>query len=66
MGPESFQKSEVYLRTAISVDAAGWASYGKVKMPDYRWGIFLADPVKDKKIHFGDNIGKPVWQQEVP
>ena len=28
-------------------------------------GIFLADPVKDKKIHFGDNIGKPVWQ-EVP
>ena len=65
MGPDGFQKHEVYLRTAISVDAAGWASYGKVKMPDYRWGIFLADPVKDKKIHFGDNIGKPVWQ-EVP
>ena len=65
MGPEDFQENEVYLRTAISVDAAGWASYGKVKMPDYKWGIFLADPVKDKKIHFGDNIGKPVWQ-EVP
>ena len=65
MGPDGFQSYDVYLRTAISVDAAGWASYGKVKMPDYRWGIFLADPVKDKKIHFGDNIGKPVWQ-EVP
>ena len=66
MGPEDFQeRNEVYLRTAISVDAAGWASYGKVKMPDYKWSIFLADPVKDKKIHFGDNIGKPVWQ-EVP
>ena len=47
MGPDGFQKHEVYLRTAISVDAAGWASYGKVN-PDYRWGIFLADPVKDK------------------
>ncbi|MBF95740.1 MAG: Benzoyl-CoA oxygenase component B [Alphaproteobacteria bacterium MarineAlpha9_Bin4] len=65
MGPEGFQGNDVYLRTAISVDTAGWASYGKVKMPDYRWGIFLADPVKDKKIHFGDSIGKPVWQ-EVP
>ena len=63
MGPEGFQ-SVCLLKTAISVDSNGWASYGKVKMPDYRWGIFLADPVKEKK-HFGDNIGKPVWQ-EVP
>jgi hypothetical protein len=22
----------------------GWANYGFVKMPEYRWGIFLADP----------------------
>ncbi|RPH08136.1 MAG: benzoyl-CoA 2,3-epoxidase subunit BoxB [Alphaproteobacteria bacterium TMED93] len=63
MGPEGFQSFDVYLRTAISVDAAGWASYGKVKMPEYRWGIFLADQTNDKKIHFGDSIGKPVWQQ---
>ncbi len=63
MGPDGFQSYDVYLRTATSVDAAGWATYGKVKMPEYRWGIFLADQVKDKKIHFGDNIGKPVWQQ---
>ena len=65
MGPEGFQSQDVYLRTATSVDSSGWATYGKVKMPDYRWGIFLADPIKEKKIHFGDNIGKPVWQ-EVP
>ena len=65
MGPEGFQASDVYLRTATSVDADGWATYGKVKMPDYRWGIFLNDKVDDRKIHFGDNIGKPVWQ-EVP
>ena len=32
-------------------------------MPDYRWGIFLADPVADRRIGFGDAIGEPVWQQ---
>src|SRR4051812_13858330 len=65
MGPEGFQKDDVWLRTAISVDADGWAHFDYVKMPDYRWGIFLADKVEDRKIHFGDNIGQPVWQ-EVP
>ena len=63
MGPEGYQANEVYLRTATSVDAAGWASYGHVKTPDYRWGIFLADQVKDRTIGFGDEYGKPVWQQ---
>ncbi len=63
MGPTDFQKSDVYLRTATSVDAAGWATYGTVKMPDYRWGIFLADPQPERKIGFGDNMGQPAWQQ---
>ena len=54
MGPSDFQGSEVYLRTAVSVDSDGWAQYGAVKMPDYRWGIFLADQVPDRKIGFGD------------
>ena len=62
LGPDGFMAADVYLRTAVSVDAAGWASYGYVKMPDYRWGIFLADPVKDRTIGFGDAMGKPVWQ----
>ena len=31
MGPTDFQGSDVYLRTATSVDADGWASYGSVK-----------------------------------
>jgi benzoyl-CoA 2,3-epoxidase subunit B len=53
----------VYLRTAVSVDSDGWAQYGSVKMPDYRWGIFLADQVPDRKIGFGDAMGQPVWQQ---
>jgi benzoyl-CoA 2,3-dioxygenase component B len=63
MGPSDFLDSDVYLRTATSVDAKGWASYGTVKMPDYRWGIFLADAVPDRTIGFGDEFGKPAWQQ---
>jgi benzoyl-CoA 2,3-dioxygenase component B len=65
MGPFGFQKDDCYLRTAISVTSEGWAHFDYVKMPDYRWGIFLADPVKDRTIGFGDEMGKPVWQ-EVP
>jgi len=63
MGPSDFAAADVYLRTAVGVDAAGWASYGQVRMPDYRWGIFLADAKPDRTIGFGDEFGKPVWQQ---
>jgi len=63
MGPNRFASDEVYLRTAVGVDAQGWASYGFVKMPDYRWGIFLADPTPDRTIGFGDYFGQPAWQQ---
>lgn len=63
MGPEGFQEDQIYLRTAVSVDPDGWAHFDYVKMPEYRWGIFLADAVKDRTIGFGDHFGKPVWQQ---
>ncbi|HYS78893.1 MAG TPA: benzoyl-CoA 2,3-epoxidase subunit BoxB [Candidatus Dormibacteraeota bacterium] len=65
MGPESFQAADVYLRTAVSVDSSGWAHFDYVKMPEYRWGIFLATPEADRTIGFGDQIGRPVWA-EVP
>src|SRR6202453_2962400 len=65
MGPEGFQGNDVFLRTAISVTTDGWAHYDYVKMPDYRWGIFLADAVPNRTIGFGDLYGQPVWQ-EVP
>ncbi|MBC7471229.1 MAG: benzoyl-CoA 2,3-epoxidase subunit BoxB, partial [Ramlibacter sp.] len=65
MGPSDFKAKEVYLRTAVGVDAQGWASYGYTPMPDYRWGIFLADKEEGRKIGFGDHIGEEVWQ-EVP
>jgi benzoyl-CoA 2,3-dioxygenase component B len=62
LGPAVFQNNDVYLRTATSVDQQGWATFGMVKMPEYRWGIFLADPKADRTIGFGDNIGQPAWQ----
>ncbi|HUF20625.1 MAG TPA: benzoyl-CoA 2,3-epoxidase subunit BoxB [Burkholderiales bacterium] len=63
MGPSDFASNDVYLRTATGVDAQGWASYGYVKMPDYRWGIFLADRLPERTIGFGDHYGEPAWQQ---
>jgi benzoyl-CoA 2,3-dioxygenase component B len=64
-GPSEFQGNEIYLRTAISVDAKGWAHFDYVKMPDYKWGIFLTPPEHDRRIGFGDFLGNPAWQ-EVP
>ena len=64
MGPQGFQDyHQVYVRTAVSVDPEGWAHFEYVKLPEYRWGIFLADPVAERKIGFGDNMGQPAWQQ---
>jgi benzoyl-CoA 2,3-dioxygenase component B len=64
-GPEGFQERLVYLRTAVSVDPEGWAKFGFVRMPEYRWGILLAPAVEDRKIGFGAHKGEPAWQ-EVP
>ena len=55
----------MFLRTAISVGQEGWANFDYVRMPEYRWGIFLADAEPDRRIAFGDRKGEPVWQ-EVP
>ena len=65
LGPEGTQEVDVYLRTAISVESDGWAHFTYVKMPDYRWGIFLAQPQAERTISFGDHLGEPVWQ-EIP
>jgi benzoyl-CoA 2,3-epoxidase subunit B len=65
MGPEGSHEYDVYLRTATSVDQKGWAQFGYVKMPDYRWGIFLNPAEEARKIAFGAHKGEPVWQ-EVP
>ncbi|HAN32046.1 MAG TPA: benzoyl-CoA 2,3-epoxidase subunit BoxB [Myxococcales bacterium] len=62
MGPDGFQTKDIYLRTAISADRQGWAHFDYVRMPEYRWGIFLAEPDPNRKIHFGDHMGQDVWQ----
>ena len=63
MGPEGFQQDQIYLRTAVSVDTDGWAHFDYVKMPDYRWGIFLTPTEPGGKIGFGDHQGEDVWDQ---
>jgi len=65
MGPEGTAGFDVYLRTAISVEQGGWAHFDYVKMPDYRWGIFLNPAEPGRKIHFGAHKGEEAWQ-EVP
>ena len=64
-GPVESSALQVWLRTAISVDKDGWANFGYVRMPDYRWGIFLVPPDENRAVSFGDHKGDPAWQ-EVP
>ena len=64
-GPANTSNLQVYLRTAVSVDRDGWANFGYVRMPEYRWGIFLTPRDENRKIHFGDHKEEPAWQ-DVP
>ena len=65
MGPEGFQASQVFLRTAIGVGSDNWAKFGFVRMPEYRWGVLLAPQIEGRTIPFGAHKGEPAWQ-EVP
>ena len=64
-GPVAYQENDIYLRTAVSVDTSGWAVYDYVRMPEYRWGIFLSPVKGERQIHFGDQIGTDCWD-DVP
>jgi benzoyl-CoA 2,3-dioxygenase component B len=65
MGPAGFQQDDIWLRTAVSVDKSGWANYSYVRMPEYRWGIFLTPREGERRIGFGDNAEVDAWN-EVP
>ena len=65
MGPDGSNERDVYLRTAVSVDPKGWAHFEYVKMPEYRWGIFLTPPEEGRSVGFGQHRGSPAWN-EVP
>ncbi|GAA1639867.1 benzoyl-CoA 2,3-epoxidase subunit BoxB [Nonomuraea maheshkhaliensis] len=62
MGP-ALPTQDVYLRTAVAVGREGWAHFDHVPLPEYRWGIFLAERDADRRIAFGQHKGQPVWQQ---
>ncbi len=62
MGP-ALPTQDVYLRTAVDVGREGWAHFGHVALPEYRWGIFLSERNPDRKIAFGDHKGEDAWQQ---
>ena len=64
-GPEGFQNSLVYLRTAVGVDPQGWARFDYVRMQEYKWGILLAPAVEGRTIPFGVHKGEKAWQ-DVP
>jgi benzoyl-CoA 2,3-epoxidase subunit B len=65
MGPMGTGAYNVYLRTAVSVESDGWAHFDYVRMPEYRWGIFLNPIQAERKILFGAHKGEAAWQ-EVP
>jgi benzoyl-CoA 2,3-dioxygenase component B len=65
MGPQGFDASDVYLRTAVNTNIHRESAWGHSKLKDYRWGIFLTDPEEDRKISHGEFKGEDVWQ-EVP
>ncbi|HVO87084.1 MAG TPA: benzoyl-CoA 2,3-epoxidase subunit BoxB [Casimicrobiaceae bacterium] len=65
MGPDGSAAYDVYLRTAVSAEPSGWAHFDYVKMPDYRWGIFLAPRDANRTVGFGEHKGEPAWQ-DVP
>src|SRR5438034_11259639 len=65
VGPKGVQQNPAYLRTAVSVEPSGWAHIDYVRMPEYRWGMFVVPPASVKKIAVGELVCQP-WWIEVP
>src|ERR1700759_2963654 len=63
MGPEGFQASDVYLRTAGSIDPKVGEKCDYGKMPEYRGAILPPAHKKDRKIGSGRHKGEGVWQE---
>ncbi len=62
LGP-ALPTRDVYLRTAVAIGRDGWASWDRVPMEQYRWGIFLSERGEQREIGFGQHKGEPAWQQ---
>ena len=57
MGPVDRAASEVYLRTATSVDREGWANFAYTRMPDYRWGSSSPTRIRNGRSRSGITVG---------
>src|SRR6266487_2159118 len=57
LGP-SLPTKDVYLRTAVAIGKDGWASWARVPMERYRWGIFLSERDEPRQIGFGQHKGE--------
>jgi benzoyl-CoA 2,3-epoxidase subunit B len=64
LGP-ALPTKDVYLRTATAIGRDGWATWARVPMEQYRWGIFLSERDEPRRIAFGQHLGEPAWA-EVP
>ena len=61
--PEWFETGKLDILTrGTRVEKDGWAHFDFVRMPEYRWGIFLAPAEENRKIGFGQHLGEDVWQ----
>jgi benzoyl-CoA 2,3-dioxygenase component B len=61
LGP-SLPTRDVYLRTAVAIGRDGWATWARVPMEQYRWGIFLSERGGEpRSIAFGQHKGQPAW-----
>src|SRR5699024_9764209 len=47
----------------VGVEPKGGAHLGCVRMPEYRWGIFLAPKDDGRLPPFGRHKGEPAWQE---
>ena len=64
MGPSDFKANDVYLRTAIGVDAQGLGELRlRAACPTTAGASSSPTRKPDRKIGFGDHMGQPVWQQ---
>lgn len=65
MGPSGFDAAEVWLRRPVAVDAKGWAEFGYIRLPEYRWGVFQTLREPERRASFGRVRGAPVFT-EIP
>ena len=63
LGPEGFRPRMFTCARRPRSMPPGWATFGKVMMPDYRWGIFWRIGRRIVRLGSVTNSGKSAWQR---